>query len=231
MTIKDRIFAFLEHEEISKARFFEKTGLKSSNFKGAALQSDLGSDKVAKILTSYPQLSSDWLLMGYGEMLRDRDNVASATQIHFPKGVERKHDLQAINVYDLQASAGIQEILDNGGEQPIDTLYISNMPACDGAVSITGDSMRPILCPEDLILFKGVPCEEQQIFYNQMYLVSFALDSEFYTVCKYIRKSPKGFPYIILASENPDFPDKEIHFGCVKAMALVKAFVRYGGVS
>lgn len=174
-------------------------------------------------------ISSRWLLLGEGEMIEDRA-MYDAMPLHYPRATERKYEVQAINVYNLQASAGIQSILDNGDENIIDTIYIPNMPTCDGAVFVSGDSMQPILRSNDLILFKGVATEESSIFYNQMYLVSFVLDGEFYTVCKYIRKSNKGFPYIVLSSENVDYPDKEIHFKSVKAMALVKASVRYGGM-
>lgn len=174
-------------------------------------------------------ISSRWLLMGQGDMLEE-NAVYEATQIHYPKSFERKDEMQAVNVYNLHASAGIQELFDNGDEHIIDTIYIPNMPHCDGAIFITGESMSPILRPHDLILFQRVDTEEANIFYNQMYLISYSAGGQFYTVCKYIRKSEKGFPAIVLASENPDYPDREIDFRRVQAMALVKASVHYGGM-
>ena len=73
MTIKGRILTFIKEQGISREEFYRRTELSASNFKGAALKSALGSDKIAKILTIYNMLSPEWLLMGNGPMLRADD--------------------------------------------------------------------------------------------------------------------------------------------------------------
>lgn len=70
MTIKEKILAFLKKKSINQLDFFENTGISASNFKGKAKESELGGDKIAKILTLYPNISPDWLLMDKGEMER-----------------------------------------------------------------------------------------------------------------------------------------------------------------
>lgn len=70
MSIKDRILAFLKEQGISREDFYRTTGLSASNFKGAALKSELGGEKIVKILTTYEALSPEWLLMGDGSMLK-----------------------------------------------------------------------------------------------------------------------------------------------------------------
>ncbi|KFF74145.1 hypothetical protein HX13_14780 [Chryseobacterium sp. P1-3] len=71
-TIKERIFFFLEKKGIKKETFYKETGMSSSNFKGAALKSDLGVDKLAKILIVYPELKENenliWLITSNGEL-------------------------------------------------------------------------------------------------------------------------------------------------------------------
>ena len=69
-TIKDKILLYLEKKGIKKEDFFAKTGIASSNFKGAGMKSELGGDKIVKILTIYRDLSPDWLLIDIGEMLK-----------------------------------------------------------------------------------------------------------------------------------------------------------------
>ena len=59
---------------ITKQDFCEKTGISYSNMVGKSLQSELGGDQIYEILQNFPDLNSDWLLLGRGEMLR------SATQ-------------------------------------------------------------------------------------------------------------------------------------------------------
>jgi hypothetical protein len=71
-TIKDRILLFLEMKKIKKETFYKSTGLSASNFKGIALKSDLGVEKVVKIITVYPELlepeNLNWLITGKGTL-------------------------------------------------------------------------------------------------------------------------------------------------------------------
>jgi len=70
-TTKERILIFLEANNIKKETFYRETGISASNFKGAGLKSDLGVDKLARILRVYPDLNDNlvWLITGEGELL------------------------------------------------------------------------------------------------------------------------------------------------------------------
>lgn len=70
MTIKENILSYLDATGKVKAEFYKAIGASPSNFKGAGKNSALSSDKIAEILTLYPDLSPDWLLNGIGDMLR-----------------------------------------------------------------------------------------------------------------------------------------------------------------
>lgn len=72
-TTKERILIFLEVNNIKKESFYRETGISASNFKGAGLKSDLGVDKLAKILKVYPDLNDNllWLITGEGELLAE----------------------------------------------------------------------------------------------------------------------------------------------------------------
>ncbi|MBT2621584.1 hypothetical protein [Chryseobacterium sp. ISL-6] len=67
-TIKERILFYLEEKSIKKESFYRETGMSASNFKGAGLKSDLGIDKVVKVLSVYPELNNHlhWLIKGEG---------------------------------------------------------------------------------------------------------------------------------------------------------------------
>ncbi len=54
--------------------FYKKISTVQSNFSGKGGESALSTDKIMQILMMFPDLNSDWLLLGRGEMLR------SATQ-------------------------------------------------------------------------------------------------------------------------------------------------------
>lgn len=68
--IKRRIFEYLKIKGISKTSFYQVSGIAASNFKGAGAASELGGDRIAKILTLYEDLNADWLLTGRGEILK-----------------------------------------------------------------------------------------------------------------------------------------------------------------
>jgi phage repressor protein C with HTH and peptisase S24 domain len=72
MTSKDRILAFLKEKAITKERFYEISGFSASNFKGVARNSELSGDKLAKILTIFPEINADWLVTGRGEMFKNK---------------------------------------------------------------------------------------------------------------------------------------------------------------
>ena len=68
MTVKDKILTYIKDKGITRADFFEKSGVSESNFKGDAKKSELGCEKLVKILTAYPDLSAEWLLRNNGAM-------------------------------------------------------------------------------------------------------------------------------------------------------------------
>lgn len=85
--IKGRIFEYLNSQGIKKELFYENTGITSSNFKGKGAISEIGGDKIAKILTMYPHLSARWLILGEGPMIIDQEYapVVSDAELKYKK--------------------------------------------------------------------------------------------------------------------------------------------------
>lgn len=69
--IKERISIYIKNKGVTKESFFSSTGISASNFKGKGALSELGGDKIAKILTVYEDLNADWLLTGRGSMFKE----------------------------------------------------------------------------------------------------------------------------------------------------------------
>lgn len=74
-TIKERILQFIEKQGIKKEEFYAKTEISASNFKGAGLKSEAGGSMLVKILTIYPEINSEWLIIGKGQMLKESVNL------------------------------------------------------------------------------------------------------------------------------------------------------------
>jgi hypothetical protein len=69
--IKGRVYQIIDLVEDTKEKFFEKTSISPSNFKGKGALSELGGESIAKILTIYPVINAEWLLTGKGEILKN----------------------------------------------------------------------------------------------------------------------------------------------------------------
>lgn len=229
MTVKDRLKLFCKESRMPISAF-EKS-INVSNGYINSISKGLGIDILNAIIEKYSNLNIEWVLSGKGNMLKTshEDSKLSSLEVtrsHNPKYIEKKEDVQDIPLFNFKASAGIKEILGpSSNDFLIDTIRIPDMPKCDGAIKIMGDSMMPKLKPGDIIMYKEMPLNIQDLFYGEMYLISYEIDGDYYVVVKYIRKSEKGEPFITLASENPEHASKDIEFGRINALALIKGYI------
>lgn len=173
-----------------------------------------------------------WLLTGQGIANPYEEEISVPNMIAEPESVyelrsDRRHSHQRIPLYDIEASAGIVPLFENPSAYPTEQyLDIPNLPKCDGALFVTGDSMYPLLKSGDIIAYKEIQDKENGIFWGEMYLVSINVDDEEYVTVKFIQKSALGNDYIRLVSQNQHHQDKDVHIRSVRKIALVKASVR-----
>ena len=189
---------------------------------------DIQAKWIESLVENYPNYSTEWLLTGNGPMLKSarEEPQVEVKPIHQPRSTEKKEDTQVVYLYDFEAAAGLKALFDNRSQNIIDTIKIPNLPKCDGAIHIVGDSMYPLLKSGDIILYKQMPLDIANLLYGEMYLLSYDIDGDDYIVVKYIRKSDRGEPFVTLGSENPAHAPRDIDFQRINALALVKASVR-----
>ena len=183
---------------------------------------------IETIYSKCVNISPEWLLTGKGPMLKSEreEPQVEVKPIHHPRSTEKKEETQVVYLYDFEASAGLRALFDNNRQNIIDTIKIPNLPKCDGAIHIVGDSMYPLLKSGDIILYKQMPLDINNLLYGEMYLLSYDIDGDDYIVVKYIRKSEQGEPFVTLGSENLAHAPRDIDFRRITALALVKASVR-----
>lgn len=70
-TFASRVKEFRKFKGLSQEAFAERCGLEQGNITQMERGTDPKSSNAAKIIGAYPDLSSDWLLLGTGPMLRD----------------------------------------------------------------------------------------------------------------------------------------------------------------
>lgn len=224
-----RIEEISKHEGITIGALEKKIGASKGVLSRAISKgTDIQAKWIESLVENYPNYSTEWLLTGNGSMLKSarEEPQVEVKPIHQPRSTEKKEDTQVVYLYDFEASAGLRALFDNNRQNIIDTIKIPNLPKCDGAIHIVGDSMYPLLKSGDIILYKQVSTDINNLLYGEMYLLSYDIDGEDYIVVKYIRKSDKGEPFITLGSENPAYAARDIDFRRITALALVKASVR-----
>ena len=72
---KERILQYLKYKSMSIRKFSEKVSISPSNFNEKCMISALSGDILSRILTEFPDINPDWLLLGKGEMLRQEAPV------------------------------------------------------------------------------------------------------------------------------------------------------------
>lgn len=171
--IKERVLYISESKGITREKFFEDLGITYGNFKGKAKEKALSSDVLAKIITKYPEISSEWLLTGNGEMLKSEGSTevikTPRVEIIEPIKVEGRSLMPKVVVVDnsdndriplvsIKAQAGYLEGYD-------DSNYIEELPTYSvpdmrngtyRMFQVSGFSMYPTLQDGSYVIGKFV---------------------------------------------------------------------------
>lgn len=162
-----------------------------------------------------------WFLRLEGSMFKDDISVQILNE---SKAVEKVIEEQGVPLYDVSAAANLRTLFDNKNQNILGKISIPDMPKCDGAVYVTGDSMYPLLKSGDIIVYKEVR-DFSSVIFGEMYLVSFEIDGDEYLTVKYVNSTDQD-GYIKLVSYNTHHDPKDVPLNSVRAMALVKLSIR-----
>lgn len=228
MSSTSRMLDFIDFIGVKKNSFYKETGLSNGYLDKVK---ELGADKIASIISVYPQINLSWLITGQGNMTRDlnnNENTVSEPLAIYGLRTDNTIDQQKIPLFNIEAAAGIVKLFnDHNSSKPIDYLHIPGIPKCDGAVYVTGDSMYPLLKSGDIAMYKEIKDLSTAIFFwGEMYLIAVDNDGDEFVVVKYVQKSDLGPDYIKLVSYNQHHAPVDIHKSKIKALALVKGSVR-----
>ncbi|MEY1640561.1 S24 family peptidase [Tenuifilum osseticum] len=130
-----------------------------------------------------------------------------------------------IPLYSVDAIAGVVEVYEQiSDNDPIAYLEIPNLPKCDGAIYVVGDSMYPLLKSGDIIIYK-VLNNIQNILWGEMYLLSIVQDGDAFITVKYVKQSASP-GWVTLISYNEHHQPKDFPIESIRFAAHVKASVR-----
>ncbi len=220
--IKQNILLYLERKGISQYQCYKETGIT----RGVLAQPNgISEENLTRFLAQYKDISIQWLVTGEGEMFREGAS-AVVTPIHKPQYTEPLIEEQYIPYYSWEATAGVVQLFGDMGEYEVGKIIIPRMPDCDGAVSVTGDSMYPLLKSGDIVAYKEVH-DIQNIHFGDMYLISIDEDGDIYTAVKWVNKHPSDPKKVMLLSNNEHYSPREVELRHIRHIALVKFSIRY----
>lgn len=223
-TIKGRILTFLAEKGIKKSEFYQRTGLSESNFKGKNRISQPGGDIIVKILTSYPELSSDWLIMGRGGMLQTNRILEQDAHTDIEDDMPIAHPStvpgEGIPLIPFEAMAGALTAGQTVLEYECERYVVPAFSGADFLITVKGDSMLPTYKSGDLVACKRVPMSERFFQWNKAYVV----DTNQGALIKRIKPAGKGHLYLI--SDNKDYDPIELPASSIYAVALVIGVIR-----
>lgn len=148
----------------------------------------------------------------------------------FTKPTDKRVDEQQIPLYDFEAAAGLTKLFSQS-ENILDYIHVPNLPKCDGAVHISGDSMYPLLKSGDIVMYKQVQDIQNSILWGEMYLLSAEIGGDILTLVKYIQKSDEGNGFVKLVSQNQHHSPIDIPLKNIRALAYIKASIRINSMA
>lgn len=182
------------------------------------------SSRNRNIMVQELNVNPEWLETGRGEMFNAEPDLTA-----YMHRTDNSLPLQSVPLYSVEGTAGLVPLFaEQARTKPLNYIHIPNLPKCDGAIYIVGDSMYPLLKSGDIVLYKQLH-DIDNIFWGDMYLLSIDIDGEEYITVKYIQKSDRP-GYVKLVSQNPHHADKEVEIGRIRAIALVKASIRMNSI-
>ena len=207
----------MKQDELSSILGIGKSALSMIETGRAAL-----SERNKNILIQELNLNPQWIESGEGEIF----NSPLETFVPFIRRTDRTLPMQSVPLYNIEGTAGLVPLFTGQTPvRPVDYIHIPNLPKCDGAIYIVGDSMYPLLKSGDIVFYKQVHDIMHSIIWGEMYLISFDIDGDEYVSVKYLQKS--DIPdHIVLVSYNEHHKPMEIHINRIRALAFIKASLR-----
>lgn len=221
---------------ISKRDFYTKIGVSRGTLESGT---GITEDVMAKFIATYPHVSSEWLLTGNGNMLKESDKNPSAEGKD--KNID-KHEQSTISIdlgtctqqfpytdnavkgiplIPLSAMAGAFTGDTSVMEYECERYVIPAFKGADFLIQVKGDSMQPTYYSGDLVACERVPLNDLFFQWNKTYV----LDTKQGPLIKRIMPGSDN-EHILIVSDNNNYPPFELSKDQFYGVALVRGIVR-----
>jgi repressor LexA len=224
--IVDRLLQIIDYKDINKSKFYKETGL-SNGFLDKV--KDIGGSKIEDILNTYPEINPEWLVLGKGEMLRERGEELF-------KGLKQKRNnilnelvtakpvedtSEGIPLIPIEAMAGY-----GGGEMQImefesERFVVPTFKGADFLIQVKGSSMYPKYNSGDIVACKKLQLNDLFFQWNKVYV----LDTEQGALIKRIDIASDD-DHVMIVSDNEKYRPFPLHKSKINAISIVMGVIR-----
>lgn len=210
-SVKERLTEFIKTIGISVNRFEKEAGLATGYMR--QLRKEPSPTKIKSIISAFPSLSESWLLTGEGEMLKSNDSGAEANVNIIGRPFKASSPTEGaipVRFFHITPTATFKEFCEGMDEEP-DSIPVVPPHGVDVdkdscVFEISGESMFPLIPNKARVLCREVPASQWHQVRDGV--VAIAYGDKF--VIKRVLKNCLGSDnYILLGSDNPDFPAEE----------------------
>ena len=221
--IKQNILQFIEYKGISKYQFYQLTGIT----RGVLDQNNgMSEENTAKFLAYHPEINTEWLLTGKGDMLKkytsDHKNISVVNE---PVETYQKTNKKGIPMLPFDAFAGIGDNTIPGVNfDTIEDRYI--VPLFDGIkvdfmLPVRGSSMYPKYSSGDVVACRLVT-ELLFVQWNKVYVIDSVSQG---VIMKRLLKGETD-SHIVCRSDNEKYDDFNVPMDDIRSIALVVGVIR-----
>jgi len=232
--ISNRISDLVEHFADGKnTKFAELVSTSEANIRNYRNGKMPKFDFIQKVCERF-EISYEWFISGKGKMFSkniipevDKNDIMLLNERSAKYKIIEK---QIIPIYNLKAAAGLVSLFQSPSSFiPVDYISLPNLGKVDGGLYAVGDSMYPLIKSGDIVIYRQIHDMINNIFWGEMYLLSYNLEGEEYIVIKYIQASE--IPGCIkLVSQNSHHSPKDIPLSQIRALAQIKASIRFNTI-
>lgn len=212
MNAKERLLQYLELKGISKSKFYQETKLSNGYLDK---NPNINSDRLEIISSVYRDINLIWLVTGEGDML------ISGTEPQKKESPIIRVEVGGIPLIPIDAMAGFTA--GNGDavlNYECDRYIVPMFKGAEFLIPVKGSSMQPKYNSGDLVACIRVPLDTF-FLWHKVYVI----DTEQGALIKRIEKAEDN-DYILLVSDNPDYPPVELHRSKIFSIAAVIGVIR-----
>lgn len=230
-TIKDRMLKFLTHKEMGQGAFEKE--VKISNGYINNIGKSIGSGIIKKIKDKFPELNSEWLLTGIGEMLNTPEIIENNNGNSFVELGNGMY-LMKVPLMEIEAQAGFADNYQ-------DVEYIANVDTYHSIITnevhrgryvafrVQGSSMdngkSDAILPNDIVTGRELQMVhwKDKLRYNKVPYWVIATTESSYPLLKEIvaHDVEKGIITCHSLNTSPEYQNFEVHLDTVTALFYV----------